>query len=87
MEDKKAIIENSDGTVNQIEILTYLKSTDGLKNYAVYHANETQGLEEDHIIYISKLALVGNRLQLIEIEDNAEWLEVQSLLKPIANNK
>lgn len=84
--DKKIImIENSDGTSTQAELVTYLMSEDQQINYVVYSKGEVSGSEGDEIIYISKLARNGDALYLEEITDDSEWANVQLLLKKIAN--
>ena len=84
--DKNMVnIENSDGTITQVELITYLFSEDQLINYIVYSKGETSGNDGDEIIYISRLARNGNDLYVEEITDDNEWASVQMLLKKIAN--
>ena len=79
-------IQNSDGSKEEVELLTYLISDDNMKTYLVYSKGETTGVESDEVIYISKVIYnEGDVLQLSEIVDDAEWSEVQRLLKKIAN--
>ena len=86
MDNKKMItIENSDGTRNEVELITFLFSDDQISNYVVYSKGEKTGLEDDEVIYISKIIKNGDSLVIEEITDNAEWLNVQTLLKKIAN--
>ena len=80
------IIENSDGSTMEVELVTYLMSDDRINNYLVYSKGEKNGAEEDEVIYISKILQEGEVLKLAEINDDNEWLEVQKLLKKIANN-
>lgn len=80
------IIENSDGSTMEVELVTYLMSDDRINNYLVYSKGEKNGAEEDEVIYISKILQEGEVLKLAEITDDNEWLEVQKLLKKIANN-
>ena len=42
-------------------------------------------ISEDRVIYISKLLRQEDRFILDEITDDAEWNDVQRLLKKIAN--
>ena len=87
MEEKKMVeITNLDGNIESVEVITYLISDDGLRNYLVYSKGEVQGVEEDHVIYISLIVKDGDVLTLKEIVDDAEWSEVQKLLKKIANS-
>lgn len=86
MDNKEmVIIENSDGTKMEVELVTYLISDDNLKKYLVYSKGEKNGAELDEVIYISKVVKSGDILQLEEIADDNEWAEVQRLLKKIAN--
>lgn len=82
---KKIIIENSDGSKFEAELVTYLFSEDHQSTYIVYSKGEKTGLEDDEVIYISKLVRNGETLVIEEITDNIEWSDVQILLKKIAN--
>lgn len=84
--EKKMIkIENIDGTIIDVELITYLFSNDQQKTYIVYSKGEKTGLEDDEVIYISKIIKDGETLVVEEITDNLEWSDVQVLLKKIAN--
>ena len=84
-EDKEMIvIQNADGTTNEVELVTYLISEDNTSNYLVYSKGEKTGAESDEIIYISKV-VPGDVLKISEITDDNEWTMVQGLLKKIAN--
>ncbi len=85
MDKKMIVIENSDGTSTQAQLVTYLMSEDQQINYIVYSKGEVSGSQGDEIIYISKLARNGNDLYIEEITDDSEWANVQLLLKKIAN--
>ena len=86
MEDKEmVIIENSDGSNVEVELVTYLVSDDKTNKYIVYSKGEKSGDAGDEIIYISKVVSEGDVLKLSEITDDQEWLLVQNLLKKIAN--
>jgi len=78
-------IVNVDGTIEKVELVTYLISEDNLNKYLVYSKGEVQGTEGDQVIYISKVLSDNGTLQLQEIVDDAEWASVQQLLKKIAN--
>ncbi len=86
--NKKEMVDiiDVDGLYSQVELVTYLNSIDNKRQYMVYTKNETQGNDGDVIIYISRLTNVDGVLHLSEIEDDAEWVDVQHLLKEIANN-
>lgn len=85
MEKEMIEIVNSDGTVEKVELVTYLLSEDGLRQYLVYTKGEVQGAEGDQVIYISKILSDNGTLKLQEIVDDVEWTDVQRLLKKIAN--
>ena len=85
MDKKMIIIENSDGTKTEVQLITYLMSEDQQIDYIVYSKGEVNGNEGDEIIYISRLARNGDSLYLEEIQDDLEWKNVQTLLKNIAN--
>lgn len=87
MEEKEIVIlENSDGSTMEVELITYLIGEDQVNTYLVYSKGEKTGAEEDEVIYISKIIQDGKVLKVSEITDDNEWLEVQKLLKKIANN-
>ena len=85
MDTKRIVkIQNSDGTVSDVELVTYLVNEDNTKMYLVYSKGEKVN-EEDEIIYISRIISEENALKLEEITDESEWANVQTLLKKIAN--
>ena len=43
------------GNETEVELITYLISDDNMSTYIVYSKGETQGAEQDRIIYISKI--------------------------------
>ena len=87
MEEKEMlVIENSDGSTMEVELVTYLISEDNINTYLVYSKGEKSGVEEDEVIYISKIIQDGEILKLEEIVNDDEWGEVQKLLKNIANS-
>ncbi len=86
MEEREYItIRHQDGNVEDVLVVTYLVSDDSLRNYIVYSKGESQGLDNDQIIYISKLIENREILYVEEIKEDEEWKEVQHLLKKIAN--
>ena len=86
MEEKEMItIQNPDNTTVDVELVTYLISEDKLNKYIVYSKGEKTGVNDDEIIYISKLTIDNGSLRISEITDDNEWLNVQSLLKKVAN--
>lgn len=85
MEEKEMIvIQNSDGTTIEVEFITYLVSDDQTAKYLVYSKGEKMG-DNDEVIYISKFIKDGEVFKLQEIASDEEWLNVQKLLKKIAN--
>ena len=86
MEDKEMItIKYSDNSTLDVELVTYLISEDKQNKYLVYSKGEKTGVDEDEIIYISKFIPENGILKISEITDDNEWLDVQKLLKRIAN--
>ena len=84
--DKNMVnIENSDGTITQVELITYLISEDNMTSYMVYSKGEKVGAEDDEIFYISRIETDGNMIKMNPIESDDEWQNVQKLLKQIAN--
>ena len=81
---KRVLIEDASGSY-EVELITYLFSDDGQSNYVVYSKGEITGAEKDEVIYISKIINDGSQLVIEEIIDDAEWANVQTLLKRIAN--
>ncbi len=86
--DKEMIdVINTDGSREQVELVTYLVSDDKLRKYVVYTKGEIQGNEGDQVIYISKLFETNGKAMIEEITDDNEWSDVLNLLKRIANAK
>ena len=93
MENTVVEIQKSDGSIENVNLVTYLISEDNANQYIVYSRNEVQGDSKgekrgstnDHVIYISKIVNTDGTLKLEEISDDAEWVNVQHLLKKIAN--
>jgi len=86
MEKKMIVIENtSDASKIEVELITYLLDSENNHRYVVYSKGEVTGVEGDEIIYISRIVNDGETLKVEEIVDNEEWINVQSLLKKIAN--
>lgn len=84
-EKEMIIIENADGSSMEVELITYLISDDQVNTYLVYSKGEKNGVDDDEIIYVSKIVESGEVSKIEEITDDAEWAEVQKLLKKIAN--
>jgi len=86
MEEKNMIeIIDADGIKEEVELVTYLNSDDNNRQYIVYTKGELKGNTSDQVIYISKFINENGMLKLEEIEDDSEWIDVQHLLKKIAN--
>lgn len=86
MEEKKMIeIIDSDGIKSEVELVTFLNSDDDTRQYVVYTKGEVKGNTSDQVIYISRFINDEGILKLEEIEDDSEWIDVQHLLKKIAN--
>lgn len=86
MGDKNMVVmQNDAGVKTEAELVTYLINDDHTGAYVVYSKGEKVGEENDEIIYISKIVSNGPVMQTKEIVDDNEWLDVQRLLKKIAN--
>ena len=82
--DNKIIIVDTEGKEEEVELVTYLNTKDSMNQYIVYTKGEKQS-NGDIIIYISKLIEEDNKKKIVEINDDEEWKNVQTLLKEIAN--
>ena len=87
MTNEKIKLVDLEGNETEVELITYLISEDDMNTYVVYSKGETQGAEQDRIIYISKIYKNEDKLHVSEIIDDDEWASVQQLLKNIANAK
>ena len=85
--DNKEMAEliDIDGLSHDIELVTFLNSDDDKRQYVVYSKGEVQQETGNQVIYIAKLLPDGNEFKLEEIPDDIEWVDVQPLLKQIAN--
>ena len=79
-------IQDTDGTTMKVELVTYLVNDDHSKQYIVYSQGEKASDSEEEIIYISRIVSEDGILKLQEIADDVEWMDVQRLLKKIANS-
>ncbi len=84
MMENKIVIVNTNNEEEEVELVTYLNTKDNMNQYIVYTKNEKQP-NGDIVIYISKLIEEDGLKKIIEINDDAEWKNVQTLLKEIAN--
>ncbi len=84
-ENRKIVIQNSDGTAMEVELITYLISDDKLRSYLVYSKGEKNIPGDDEVIYITKFVNDNDVYKVFGIENDDEWSEVQKLLKAIAN--
>ncbi|MCI8346551.1 MAG: DUF1292 domain-containing protein [Bacilli bacterium] len=83
MENKITIV-NQKQEEEDVELVTYLNTKDNKNQYIVYTRNEKQP-NGDIVIYISKLIEENKIKKIVEIKDEEEWKNVQTLLKEIAN--
>ena len=85
--DNKEIAEliDIDGLSTEVEVVTYLNSEDDKRQYVVYTKGEIQEQTGNQVIYIARIVKDGEKLNLEEITEDAEWVDVQHLLKQIAN--
>ena len=87
MDNKNEIVEliDIDGLSSDVELITYLNSEEDKRQYNVYTKGEVQEETSNQVIYIAKIIKEGEQFKLEEITDDMEWLDVQHLLKKIAN--
>ena len=87
--DKKEMAEliDVDGLSSEIEVITYLNSDDDKRQYVVYTKGEVQEQTGNQVIYIARMLKEKDMIKLEEITDDLEWIDVQHLLKKIANEK
>ncbi len=87
--DKKEMAEliDVDGLSSEIEVVTYLNSDDDKRQYVVYTKGEVQEQTGNQVIYIARMLKENDMIKLEEITDDLEWIDVQHLLKKIANEK
>lgn len=85
-EKEMIVIQNKDGSTVEVELITYLISEDNSKTFLVYSKGEKNGADQDEVIYISRIEKSDNNLKLCGIADDNEWVEVQKMLKVIANS-
>lgn len=85
--EKKEMAEliDIDGLSSDIEVVTYLNSEDNKRQYVVYSKEEIQEQTGNQVIYIARIIPDENSFKLEEITDDIEWIDVQRLLKKIAN--
>ena len=85
--DNKEMAEliDIDGLSSEIEVVTYLNSEGNKRQYVVYSKEEIQEETGNQVIYIAKIIPDKDIFKLEEITDDIEWLDVQHLLKSIAN--
>lgn len=76
-----------DGLSSEIEVVTYLNSDDDKRQYVVYTKGEVQEQTGNQVIYIARMLKENDMIKLEEITDDLEWIDVQHLLKKIANEK
>lgn len=86
-EREKITIVDSNNNEQDVQLVTYLISDDNMNTYLVYTKGEVQGVDEDLIIYVSKILDDNGVLKLEGINEDEEWSQVQRLLKKIANAK
>lgn len=87
MDNKKEMVEliDIDGLSSEVEVITYLNSEDDKRKYIVYTKGEVQEETGNQVIYIAKIVKEGEIYKLEEITDDVEWVDIQHLLKKIAN--
>lgn len=82
--DHKIIIQNMDGTTNEVNFITYLVNDDKSHVYMVYSKGEVGANQGDLVCYISRIIKDG-QIKLLGIQTDEEWQEAIQLLKKVAN--
>ena len=86
MEENEIVeLVDSLGNKKEIEVVTYLTSPDKLRHYVVYTKGERRVEAKNRVIYVSKIYKDAPNFRIEEITSDAEWSDVQRLLKQIAN--
>lgn len=84
--DKSIIKINENGNIVEAEVIAFLESDDGQKQYILYTQNEKAPNGMD-IIYFSELIKKNNDEYILEaIKTEKEKEELKQLLKQIVNN-
>ena len=84
-DNENIVIKNDDGTSVQAKLVTYLMNRKNNYTYIVYSKCEKADDNSGEIIYVSRFIKEGDVFKLQDIADDQEWLDVQKLLKEIAN--
>ena len=84
-DNENIVIKNDDGTSVQAKLVTYLMNRKNNYTYIVYSKGEKADDNSGEIIYVSRFIKEGDVFKLQDIADDQEWLDVQKLLKEIAN--
>lgn len=86
MENKEMVeIIDVDGLKKEVEVVTYLNSEDNKRQYLVYTKGEVVEETQNQVIYIARIVKEEAGYTLVEITEDTEWIDVQHLLKKIAN--
>lgn len=86
MENKEMVeIIDVDGLKKEVEVVTYLNSEDNKRQYLVYTKGEVVEETQNQVIYIARIVKEEEGYTLVEITEDTEWMDVQHLLKKIAN--
>ncbi len=86
MENKEMVeIIDVDGLKKEVEVVTYLNSEDNKRQYLVYTKGEVVEETQNQVIYIARIVKEETGYTLVEITEDTEWMDVQHLLKKIAN--
>lgn len=84
-EKEMIVVRDTNGVELKVELITFLINDDHTMCYLVYSKGEKTGVDDDEVIYISRVIKNNDSIQLLEIVDDVEWISVQQLLKKIAN--
>ena len=76
-------IQKADGTIENVTLVTYLISHDGLSQYIIYTKNE-KDFSGNTIIYSGKVKVLDGKQFLENIDEGVEWEKLKSIMKAMA---
>ena len=85
-EKKIMKITNSDGTVEEVELLLAFEFNDTKKEYVIYTKNETDE-NENVTIYASSVHRNGEETTLGGIETDEDWSRIKDVLRELAKDQ
>ena len=86
MDNTMVEIQKADGTIENVTLVTYLISNDGLSQYIIYTKNETddKGLVT---VYVSSVDRSSGETKLYGINDDDEWNKIKDVLRELSKTE